>query len=85
MEPVPLQRASADEVMAHFTKDWPEHLHSEIGRAMRASIDSLLKQAVEGDELWLCRSRYVGPLAGHEGFGLVRAGAILRYERVRNY
>ncbi|MGO4337410.1 hypothetical protein AB4037_21085 [Labrys sp. KB_33_2] len=38
-----------------------------------------------GDSLWLCRSIVLGPLLGHRGIALVRAGRPLIYVKVLNY
>ena len=85
MEPVPFKRADKSEIGAHFAKGWPDHIRAKIEASVGAQIDKLMADAHKGDELWICRSRYVGPFAGHEGFGLVRKGEVVRYERVRNY
>jgi len=53
------------------------------------SLDQMITRLVGADandgELWHCKSRYVGPLAGHEGLGIVKDDTIIRYEKVIRY
>ena len=37
------------------------------------------------EQLWVCKSRYVGPLAGHEGLGVLKHGELIRYEHIVQY
>ncbi|MDN2583443.1 hypothetical protein [Aquibium sp. ELW1220] len=49
------------------------------------TIAEMMQDAVDGDELWICRSRHVGMLAGHEGLGIVREGSIVEYRKIVQY
>jgi len=80
MLPVLVCPTDNDESTAYFT--------AKLGNIPRmndhiaALIDRLELSAAPGDEIWRYRSRYFGPLAGHEGIALVRGGEVVAHEVV---
>ena len=88
MEPVPLEKADRDVVIRYFVDPHAKHfpdLREEMLAWVDQIIPKLLLNAEPGDELWICQSRFVGPMAGHQGLGIVRNGKVLTYERLKNY
>lgn len=88
MEPVPHERADREAIIRHFVDEYAmafpqrrEQLLVWVDHMMATT----LKDARPGDELWICRSRYIGPLAGHEGVGVVRDGNVVKYEAIIHY
>jgi len=88
MEPVPEERADREVIIRHFVDDYARHFPERRERMLEwvdATMARLMNDAPPGDELWICRSRFIGPLAGHRGLGVVRAGKVVKYETVINY
>jgi hypothetical protein len=93
MEPVPHEKTDRDGLVRHFVdqlcSDFPPHMRADMREKVLAWLDNtilrMLKDSEPGDELWICRSRYIGPLAGHEGLGIVRSGTVLKYEPIIHY
>lgn len=88
MEPVPLEKGDRDAIMRHFVNKTIEQFPDARDKLLAwvdAIIPQMMKDAGPGDELWICRSRYIGPLAGHEGLGVVRDGKVVKYQSIRRY
>ncbi|MGV3490243.1 MAG: hypothetical protein ACO1OG_02890 [Devosia sp.] len=100
MEPVPHRRTNRDEVIRLFVEPHfvDISLWSEASRrAEMASnrekmisyyeqfIAAVMQDAADGDELWICQSRFSGALIGHEGIGRVRNGAIVKYQKLAQH
>ena len=51
----------------------------------RNLLSPIFNEMMEGDALWICRSRVVGPLLGHRGIALVREGRTRVYVQMINY
>jgi len=85
MEPVPFERMDRDTAVAYFLKHTGDNprVRPIIEKGIGEVLVELDLQA--GEELWLCKSRYIGPLAGHEGLGAVRNGVIVRYKSIIQY
>ena len=87
MEPVPFQRIDREGAVAHFLRSTGSH--PRVRPLIEAEVDKVIAELqVEerlGDQLWICKSRYIGPFAGHEGLGVVRHGAIVRYKGIIDY
>lgn len=83
MEPIPEHPIDRDEAVRVFSRGIA-HFAEKIAPGIDHTIARLLKDAQPGDELWLC-GRYVGPLLGHRGLGLVRNGEVIRYEQMMTY
>ncbi|WP_143145838.1 hypothetical protein [Devosia enhydra] len=85
MEPVPLEKADRDVVFRHFVDrivtSFPD-LREELSAWCDQVIASMTREIEHGDELWVCRSRFVGTLAGHVGLGIVRDGVVIKYEAI---
>lgn len=56
-----------------------------ITRETPKKLLPLTDQMLGQDELWLCRSRRIGPLYGHRGVALVRDGEIIQYVNFINH
>ena len=80
MLPVLVCPTDKDESAAYFTTKLGNI--PTLNQHIVALIDRLGLSAAPGDEIWRYRSRYVGPLAGHEGIALVRGGEIVVHEVV---
>lgn len=88
MEPAPHEATDRDGAIRHFVDremTFPAELRARYIASIDQQITRLTQDGQPGDELWVCRSRYVGPLAGHEGLGIVRDGKVVRYEKIVNY
>jgi len=76
-------------VVVKYFVDGPSKHFTDIREEMMVWVDQvmakLLRNSEPGDELWICRSRYLGPMAGHLGLGIVRNGNVVLYERIKNY
>ena len=84
-----------DELAKHFN-DSDRLLKEEIEAvvdvlaSLRSRIETLsypgkaqlYEELRDGDSLWLCRSRVIGPLHGHEGIALVRDKQPVIYIRI---
>lgn len=85
MEPIP------DEPLidvAAFVADLADYFPSrrdEYVAFKTGMIEAMRASAGEGEELWRIRSRYVGPLAGYRGYGLVKDGKVIKYETTVRY
>ena len=86
MEPVPFRQVDREGAVEHFlalvggTPSLKPMIETGVDQViLKLQID------VGREELWVCKSRYVGPLAGHEGLGAVRQGELIRYEHIVQY
>ncbi|SCM79590.1 hypothetical protein KL86PLE_90534 [uncultured Pleomorphomonas sp.] len=52
---------------------------------LKKGLSPLYDEMRDSDRLWLCRSREIGLLYGHEGIALVRDGRPIVYIRVVQY
>jgi hypothetical protein len=88
MEPVPVQETDPEGAV--------EWMLSKLGGArklmqdrVQESMSELIRRLTEGadaeDRLFICQSRYTGPLAGHQGLGMVRKGSVVRYKKVLSF
>jgi hypothetical protein len=87
MLPIPDVRTDEDEAFAYFMaerRSAPE-LTERIRDGLRALMQRLRAQGLPSDELWRYKSRFIGPMAGHEGIALVRDGDVIAYEAIRHY
>ena len=87
MEPTPFLRVDREGAIQHFLRlvgEAPRH-----SQRIETGVDEIiLKLQIRDDgedQLWICKSRYIGLLAGHEGLGVVRRGELLRYESIVDY
>lgn len=87
MEPVAVEKADRHVVIRHFVDRFGRNFPKRDRMIARCDemIAGMMQDAVDGDELWICRSRYVGVLAGHEGLGIVREGSIVKYRKIVQY
>lgn len=88
MEPVAVEKADRDVVIRHFVDGHGRNFPRSRDRMVAGCeemIAAMMQDAVDGDELWICRSRHVGMLAGHEGLGIVREGSIVEYRKIVQY
>lgn len=88
MDPVPFQKADRELVFRLFVEDNARdlpHLNVKIKLYYDSLISGLLRDAKDGDEMWICGSKISGGLVGHEGIGLVRDGQVLKYEKLRQH
>lgn len=87
MEPTPFLRVDREGAIQHFLNLVGESPRGR--RAIETGVDQvILKLQIQDDgedQLWICKSRYIGPLAGHEGLGVVRRGELVRYESLVDY
>lgn len=65
----------------------PDHLMQHIRDLdlLKQGLAPLYDEMLDGDSLWLCRSRSIGPLYGNEGIALVRNRRPIIYLRVLDY
>jgi hypothetical protein len=86
MEPVPVERVDRDRAVAYFLA-LSGGDHPRVRPIIEKGIDEVLCQLdlQPGDELWICKSRYIGPFAGHQGLGAVQDGVIVRYKSLVQY
>jgi len=87
MEPVafrPVDRGGAVEHFLGLVGGTPS-LKSRIEARVDQVIQKLQIDDGREEQLWVCQSRYIGPLAGHAGLGVVRRGELLRYESIVDY
>ncbi len=85
MEPVPEERLTdVKAYAAYIARDFHSR-REEIEALIVAEIEHLRLTAEPGDELWAIRSRYVGPLAGYRGYGLVRDGRVTKHKVMIRY
>jgi len=79
----------ADEQAAiqHFVyrEPWPEPLRRRYIDSIKNRFAEISQACQPGDSVWICRSRIIGPMAGHEGLGIVRDGQIVRYDVIVDY
>lgn len=71
-------------LMHHFeSQDLPEHLlqHIRDPDLLKKTLAPIYDDMRPGDSVWLCHSREIGPLHGHEGVALVRDGRPIVYIR----
>lgn len=84
MEPVPFKQVGRHGAIEHFLG--PLGGSPNLKPMIEAGVDQvILTLAIDDgreEELWVCKSRYVGPLAGHAGLGVVRHGELVRYVRI---
>jgi hypothetical protein len=81
MQPIPVEAVDREGAIQRFVTDnVPVAERPQFIAELEDLIDRLLTGSEPDDELWLCRSRDVGPGLGHEGLGLVRDGEIVWYE-----
>jgi hypothetical protein len=86
MEPVGVKPTDRAGALAHFQERLGRHVERARYEAyIDGLIAKLLLDAPVDGEVWVCQSRYRGPMAGHEGLGLVREGVVLRYETIVRY
>lgn len=73
--------------LMHQFEDLPEHLLQHIRDLdlLKKALAPLYDEMADGDSLWLCRSRQIGPPHGHEGIALVREGRPIIYVRLVAY
>lgn len=87
MEPVPFRQVDRDGAIEHFLGLMGGTL--DLKPMVETGIDQVILKLLidEGreEQLWVCKSRYVGPLAGHEGLGVLRHGELVRYEHIVRY
>lgn len=88
MEPIPYEMADREVIIRHFVEEHVGHFPNRR-EALLAWVDETMSKMQErarpGDQLWICRSRYIGPLAGHKGLGIVRDGQIVKYQAIIHY
>ena len=87
MEPAPFRQVDREGAVEHFLGlvGGTPSLKPRIETGVDQVIQKLQIDDVCEEQLWVCKSRYIGPLAGHEGLGVVRRGELLRYESIVNY
>ncbi|WP_460088497.1 hypothetical protein [Roseibium sp. LAB1] len=70
-------------LMRHFGA-LPQHLVEPIRdlTTLKRGLAPIYEELRDGDSLWLCRSRVIGPLHGHEGIALVRDKQPVIYIRI---
>lgn len=87
LEPIPFRPVDREGAVEHFLglAGGTPSLRPRVETGVDQVILKL--QVNDGDEeqLWVCKSRYVGPLAGHEGLGVLRHGELIRYESIIVY
>lgn len=82
-ETIPRQPMDRDQAIYHFIdKGGPWAGRDKLVAGLDRMIVELMEGSEPGDELWLCGSRKMGVLAGHEGLGVVRGGQMLRYTNI---
>lgn len=87
MEPVPYAATDEQGAIAHFVdrEPWPANIRDRYVALINSKVAELKGACEIGDEVWICRSRFIGPLAGHEGLGIVRNGQVVRYDSLIDY
>ncbi|MDT3380886.1 hypothetical protein RNI52_26405 [Labrys neptuniae] len=74
-------------VIHSFGLQEQDDLRRRIGdeAQIKQMLSPIFDEMRDGDSLWLCRSIVLGPLLGHRGIALVRAGRPLIYLKILNY
>jgi hypothetical protein len=89
LDPVLEAPTSVDDLPAIIVGWMGMDASSSFARSLPAKVPTVLgpltDQMQEGDELWTCRSAYIGPLAGNRGVALVRNGVIVQYMPIMHY
>lgn len=87
MEPVPFRQVDREGAIDHFLGlvGGALHLKPMIETGVDQVILKLQFDHSHEEQLWVCKSRYVGPLAGHEGLGVLRHSELIRYEHIVMY
>lgn len=85
-----VQKTTPSEFVEWVIRKFGDSLPKSIVDRFRAhpideELAPMLNALEDGDALWLCKSRKMGPLYGHEGVALVRNGRPLIYLRVIDY
>lgn len=85
MEPVPEARLTdVKAYAAYIVRDFHGR-REEIEALIVAEIEQMHLSGEPEDELWTIRSRFVGPLAGYRGYGLVRNGRVIKHKTMISY
>lgn len=85
MEPVPEERLTdVTAYAAYIARDFHSR-REEIEALIVAEIEQMRLSGEPEDELWTVRSRFLGPLAGYRGYGLVRDGRVIRHKTMIRY
>jgi len=87
MEPVAYKAATEEAAIQHFVdkERWPEAIRQRYVDLIKTKLSELQAACAEGDAVWICRSRYIGPFAGHEGLGIVRGDEVVRCDVLIDY
>lgn len=87
MEPVPHVATDEQGAIEYFVHrlELPGHVRDRYAAIIKEKIAELSSACEPGDTVWICRSRYVGPMAGHEGLGIVRQGQVMKYETMVHF
>ncbi|ODT67854.1 MAG: hypothetical protein ABS75_22705 [Pelagibacterium sp. SCN 63-23] len=87
MEPIPFRQVDRDGAIEHFPNlvGGSTHLKPMIETGVDKAILKLLIDENREEQLWVCKSRYIGPLAGHERLGVLSYGELIRYEHLVQY
>ena len=65
----------------------PEHSLKRVRdlNSLKTGLSPIFREMRDGDTVWLCRSRLIGPLHGHQGVALVRDKRPIVYIRALNF